>query len=319
MKIVVLDGYALNPGDLSWDGLQELGTVEVFERTPPSLIVQRARDAELILTNKTPLRAETLCQLPRLRYIGLLATGYDCVDLKEAQERRITVTNVPTYGTASVAQWAIALLLALCCHIKEHSEAVCTGQWSQSKDWCFWVSPLVELAGKTICIVGFGRIGRQVAKIADALGMRVMAVDSRRVEAPSYGDFRWATLEEAFTQADVLTLHCPLLPETEGLVNADRLGLMKPTAFLINTSRGRLVVAHDLAEALNSNRLAGAGLDVLWDEPPNPDNPLLEAKNCVITPHIAWATKESRARLMDIAVKNVAEFLDRVEQNVISP
>jgi glycerate dehydrogenase len=319
MKIVVLDGYTLNPGDLSWEGLQEFAPTEVYDRTGSHLIVPRARQAELVLTNKTPLTAETLRQLEHLRYIGVLATGYDCVDVKAAKERGITVTNVPTYGTASVAQFTFALLLELCHHVLLHSEAVRAGRWSQNKDWCFWLTPLVELAGKTMGVIGFGRIGRQVGQIANAMGMPVMAAGSRRVNPPTYNEFSWATLEELLTQADVVSLHCPLLPETQGLINASRLELMKSSAFLINTSRGPLVVQQDLADALNSGRLAGAALDVLSEEPPPASNPLLEARNCVITPHIAWATREARTRLMAIAVANLAAFLQGRPQNVVNP
>jgi glycerate dehydrogenase len=319
MKIVVLDGYTLNPGDLSWETLKALAPAEIYDRTASDLIVPRARQAELVLTNKTPLTAETLRQLERLRYIGVLATGYNCVDVKAARDLGVTVTNIPTYGTASVAQFTFALLLELCHHVHLHSHVVHAGQWSQNKDWCFWLTPLVELAGKTMGVVGFGRIGRQVGQIANGMGMRVMAAGSRRLNPPAYNEFSWATLEELLTQADVVSLHCPLLPETQGLINARRLELMKPSAFLINTSRGPLVVEQDLADALNGSRLAGAALDVLSEEPPPATNPLLEARNCIVTPHIAWATREARTRLMAIAVGNVAAFIQGRPQNVVSP
>jgi glycerate dehydrogenase len=318
MKIVVLDGYTLNPGDLTWEGLNALGTLEVHERTDPSRVVPRAERAELLLTNKTPLTAETLKQLKNLRYIGVLATGYNIVDVKAARELGIPVSNIPTYGTASVAQFAFALLLELCHHVGRHSDAVRAGEWASNKDWCFWHTPLVELAGKTMGIVGFGRIGRDVGKIADALGMRVIAHDSVQTNPPSYPGFRWVGVEELLRESDVVSLHCPLFPETEGLINARRLRLMKPTAFLINNSRGPLTVDQDLADALNSGKLAGAAVDVLSAEPPAATNPLLTAKNCLVTPHISWATKEARSRLMGLAVDNVKSFLAGKPQNVVN-
>ena len=318
MKIVVLDGYTLNPGDLTWEGLEALGTLEVHERTDPSRVVQRSQSAELLLTNKTPLRAETLEQLKDLRYIGVLATGYNIVDVKAARELGIPVSNIPTYGTASVAQFAFALLLELCHHVGLHSDAVRAGEWASSKDWCFWHTPLVELAGKTMGVVGFGRIGRDVGRIADALGMRVIAHDSVQTNPPSYPGFRWVRLEELLRESDVVSLHCPLFPETEGLINAQRLRLMKPTAFLINNSRGPLTVDQDLADALNAGKLAGAAVDVLSAEPPAATNPLLTAKNCLVTPHISWATKEARSRLMGLAVDNVKSFLAGKPRNVVN-
>jgi glycerate dehydrogenase len=272
----------------------------------------------LVLTNKTPLSKDTLGQLPKLRYIGVLATGYNCVDVTAAKELDITVTNVPTYGTASVAQFTFALLLELCHHVQHHSDAVHSGEWSKSKDWCFWLEPLMELAGKTMGVVGFGRIGRQVAKIADAMGMRVIAADNYQSEPPALGDFSWRPLEDLLTEADVISLHCPFTPETEGLIDAVRLKLVRPTAFLLNTSRGPLVVDCDLAEALNSGRLAGAALDVLSVEPPLDTNPLLSARNCLITPHIAWATREARAHLLKIAITNVKSFLDGKPTNRVA-
>jgi glycerate dehydrogenase len=248
----------------------------------------------------------------------VLATGYNVVDVKAARELGIPVSNIPTYGTASVAQFAIALLLELCQHVGLHSDAVRAGEWSRNKDWCFWHTPLVELAGKTMGIVGFGRIGRDVGKIADALGMRVIAFDAVQTNPPAYPGFKWAGLEELLSEADAVSLHCPLFPETQGLINAQRLRLMKPTAFLINNSRGPLIVDQDLADALNAGRLAGAGVDVLSVEPPASSNPLLTAKNCLVTPHISWATKEARSRLMDLAVDNVKTFLAGHPQNVVN-
>ena len=319
MNLVVLDGYALNPGDLSWKALEKIVNLKVYDRTPSDLVVERSQGAELILTNKTPLTAASISQLTLLRYIGVMATGYNIVDVQAAKERKILVTNIPTYGTASVAQFAFALLLELCHNVRIHSDAVRSGAWSRSADWCFWLSPLKELAGKVMGIVGFGRIGRQVAKIADAFGMEILAFDSIQGEPPPLNHFSWVSLEELLQKADVVTLHCPLFPDTEGMINTERLRLMKPTSFLINSSRGPLVKAQDLADALNTGVIAGAGLDVLSIEPPQENNPLLSAKNCLITPHIAWATLEARSRLMDVAVSNVAAFLQGRPQNVVNP
>ena len=315
---VVLDGYALNPGDLSWNALSELAEVAVYDRTPEPEVVARARGALAAFTNKTPLSRETLRQLPDLRYIGVLATGYNIVDVAAARELGITVTNIPTYGTASVAQMVFALLLELCHHVELHSTAVRAGEWAANPDWCFWKTPLIELAGKTLGIAGFGRIGRQVAKIADALGMTVLANDSVQANAPDYAGFRWCGLEELLRHSDVVSLHCPLFPETNGMINAARLALMRPSAFLINTSRGPLIVEHDLAEALDRGVIAGAAVDVLPVEPPVSGSPLFSAKNCLVTPHIAWATKEARARLMNIAVDNLRAFLGGSPVNTIA-
>ncbi len=319
MKIVVLDGYTLNPGDLNWKGFEQLGSLEVYDRTDASLILQRVQGAELLLTNKTPLTAETLKQSKSLRYIGVLATGYNIVDVKAAKELGIPVSNIPTYGTASVAQFAFALLLELCHNVRLHSDAARGGEWTNNKDWCFWKSPLVELAGKTMGIVGFGRIGREVGKIANAMGMRVIAHDSVQTNPPNYDGFRWAGLEELLKESDVVSLHCPLFPETQGLMNSRRLALMKPSAFLLNNSRGPLIVDQDLADALNSGKLAGAAVDVLSVEPPSASNPLLSAKNCLVTPHISWATEEARSRLMALAVDNTKAFLAGKPQNVVNP
>jgi glycerate dehydrogenase len=318
MKIVVLDGYCLNPGDLSWDALRRFGDVEVFDRSAPEEVPARIAGAGIVLINKISLPAAILRQAADLRYIGVLATGYDVVDVSAARAQGILVTNVPTYGTASVAQFVFALLLELCHNVKLHAEAVRAGDWARSPDWSFWKSPLVELAGKTMGIVGFGRIGRQTGRIADAMGMRVVAADAVRKDAPEYPGFRWADPEELLCESDVVSLHAPLLAETRGMIQARTLALMKPSAFLINTSRGPLVVAQDLADALNAGRLAGAGLDVLDTEPPPADSPLLTARNCLVTPHIAWATREARSRLMDAAVENVAAFVAGQPRNVVS-
>lgn len=317
MKITIFDGYCLNPGDLSWDALRQLGEVEVFDRTRAEEVPERAAGAAIILTNKTPLPGNVLQQLPELRYIGVLATGYNVVDVEAAGARGVVVTNIPTYGTASVAQFVFALLLELCHNVRLHADAVRAGEWTRNPDWSFWKSPLMELSGKTMGIVGFGRIGRQTGRIADAMGMRVIASDTYHGEEPSYPGFRWASIDEVLRESDVVSLHAPLFPETRGMINSKSLALMKSSAFLINTSRGPLTVDQDLADALNGGRLAGAGLDVLSVEPPPEGNPLLSAHNCLVTPHIAWATKEARGRLMDIAVENITAFLAGQPRNVV--
>jgi glycerate dehydrogenase len=318
MKIAVLDGFCLNPGDLSWDALRRLGEVEVFDRTAVEEVVSRAAGAEVVLLNKTPMPGHVLERLPSLRYIGVLATGYNVVDVETARSRGVVVTNVPTYGTASVAQFVFALLLELCHRVGMHADAVRAGEWSRNPDWSFWKSPLVELAGKTMGIVGFGRIGRQTGRIADAMGMRVIAHDTNRSNAPDYEGFRWAAVEELLGESDVVSLHAPLFPETCGMINVRTLDLMKPSSFLINTSRGALVKDQDLADALNAGRIAGAGLDVLSVEPPAAENPLLSARNCLVTPHMAWATREARSRLMDLVVENVEAFAAGKARNVVS-
>jgi glycerate dehydrogenase len=318
MKIVVLDGHALNPGDLSWDSLSAIGKLQVFDRTADDQIVARAHDAEIVLTTKTHLSAQILRRLKNTLYIGVLFTGYDVVDVKAARELGITVTNIPTYGTASVAELTFALLLELCHHVALHSEAARAGEWSRSVDFTFWKTPLIELAGKTIGIIGLGRIGRRVTEIALALELQVIAADEVRSAVPDLPNFRWCEIDELLSLADVVSLHCPLLPQTQGIINARSLALMKPSAFLINVSRGPLIIEQDLADALNNGRLAGAAVDVLSSEPPSPDNPLLRAKNCIVTPHIAWATKEARTRLLNTAIANVRAFLDGHPVNVVN-
>ena len=318
LKIVILDGYALNPGDLSWDDIKALGDLTVYDRTPGDKIIERSAGAEILLTNKTPLMAETLEKLPDLRYIGVLATGYNVVDLDAAKQRGITVTNVPAYSTDSVAQMVFALILELTRHVQAHSDAVHRGEWVKSKDFSFWQTPQIELTGKTIGIIGFGQIGKAVARIADACGMRILATRTRNPEHPPLQGFSWADTNDILHESDIISLHAPLTPETQGLINSQTIELMKQSAFLINTARGPLVVEADLADALNSGRIAGAGLDVLSVEPPKPDNPLLTAKNCIITPHIAWATHEARMRLMDITVQNLKAFLAGKPINVVS-
>jgi len=307
-RIVVLDGYTLNPGDLSWESLSALGEVTLYDRSPGDQVAQRAAGAEIVLTNKVVIGREAIRQLPQLRYVGVLATGYNVVDVEAARERGIIVTNVPAYSTPSVAQLVFALLLELTHHVGHHARTVREGRWSASPDFCYWDFPLIELSGLTFGIVGLGRIGRGVAKLADAFGMKVIAFSHRPpATVPSY--VRMASLDELFAQSDAISLHCPLTPETKEMVNAERLGKMKQTAFLINTGRGALVKEQDLADALNAGQIGGAGLDVLSAEPPDPGNPLLSARNCYITPHIAWATRAARQRLLHTAVENVRAFL----------
>jgi glycerate dehydrogenase len=317
MNIVVLDGYTLNPGDLSWAELEKLGPCEIHDRTPADRVVQRAASADIVLTNKTPVDRAAIAKLPRLRYLGVLATGYNIVDVAAARDRAIPVTNVPSYGTQSVAQMTFALLLELTQHAGHHAQSVRDGRWTRSPDFCYWDFPLIELDGLTLGLVGFGRIGQAVAKLATAFGLRVI-VHTRTPPAGIQLPVQFVPLEELFRASDVVSLHCPLTEETRHLVNGPRLALMKPAAFLINTSRGPLVDEPALAEALNAGRLAGAALDVLSVEPPVADNPLLTAKNCLVTPHIAWATRAARARLMDVAVANVRSFLDGQPRNVVN-
>jgi glycerate dehydrogenase len=318
MKIVVLDGYTLNPGDLSWDALRAIGEMQVFDRTQPELILSRAAGAEIVLTNKTPLTAQTLRQLPGLRYVGVLATGYDVVDVRAARELKLPVTNIPIYGTASVAQFTFALILELCHPPAIHAAATRAGDWSRSPDFSFWKTPLVELSGKTMGIIGLGRIGRRVAEIAVAMGLRVIGADEVKTAVPDWPGFRWCEVDELLAQSDIVSLHCPLLPQTRAIINAKSLARMKPGALLINTSRGPLVVEQDLADALNRGHLAGAAVDVLSVEPPPADNPLLHARNCIVTPHIAWATREARTRLLDTAVANLRAFLEGHPVNVVN-
>ena len=320
MKIVILDGYTENPGDLSWEGFEALGDLTVYDRTTDhSQIAVRIGDAEIILTNKTPVSREIMGACPKLKYIGLLATGYNVVDVKAAKEAGITVTNIPTYGTDAVSQYAIALLLELCHHIGEHSDCVKRGDWTKNKDWCFWNHPLIELAGKTMGIIGFGRIGQGTARIAQAMGMKVLAYDTYHNPELVSDTCAYASLDQVFASSDVITLHCPLFPETEGIINKDTISRMKDGVMIINNSRGPLIVEADLRDALNSKQVAGAAVDVVSTEPISMDNPLLDADNCIITPHIAWAPKESRQRLMEIAVKNLEAFLNGAAQNVVNP
>ena len=318
MQIIVLDGYTLNPGDNPWDSVEALGELTVYDRTPMDQIVGRVGRAEIVLTNKTPLDGPILAALPSLRFISVLATGYNVVDVACARRQSITVSNVPEYGTDSVAQHVIALLLALIHRPERHDRLVRQGEWQRHGDFCFWDAPLVELAGKRMGIVGFGRIGRRVGELAHALGMQVLAYDVCPGSPPDYGLFAWRSIEAIFAEADVISLHCPLDEQSQGMVNRARIGTMKRSSLLINTARGGLVDEQDLADALNEGRIAGAAVDVLSREPPAKGDPLLAAKNCLITPHLAWATQEARRRLMAITAANVAAFLRGAAINVVN-
>ena len=316
-KIVVLDGYTENPGDLSWEGLSEFGELTVYDRTSEDQIISRIGDAEYVYTNKTPISKEAMEACPNLKFIGVLATGYNVVDVKAAGDRGIAVCNVPTYGTMSVAQYSIALLLEVCHHIGHHSRTVMDGKWANSKDWCYWDYPLIELEGKSIGIIGFGRIGRQEARIANALGMKVYANDPHPTEEGRQLA-EYLELDELFAKSDIVSLHCNLTKENEGLINKSNIAKMKDGVILINNARGQLVNEQDLADALNSGKVAAAGLDVVSTEPIKADNPLLKAKNCIITPHISWAAKESRQRIMDTSVQNLRCFVAGEPQNVVN-
>lgn len=318
MKIVVLDGYTLNPGDLSWDGLKALGDVVVYDRTPADETIERISDAEIVFTNKTVIDQAVLDACSALKFIGVLATGYNVIDVNAAKKKGIPVTNIPTYGTAAVSQITIALLLEVCHHIGEHSKSVANGDWSNCLDWCYWNYPLIELAGKTLGIIGFGRIGQETAKIAQALGMKILAFDSYEIEALKTDTLQYVSFDELLAKSDVISLHCPLFESTQGIINKNNIAKMKDGVIIINTSRGPLVVEEDLAEALNCGKVYAAGLDVVVTEPIKADNPLLAAKNCIITPHIAWAPKESRSRLMNIAVNNLEKFLENAPINVVN-
>ena len=318
MKIVVLDGYTENPGDLSWEGMEALGELKVYDRTPADKIVERIGDAEIVITNKTPISAATMEACPAIRYIGVLATGYNVIDVDTAKARNISVTNIPAYGTDAVGQFAIALLLEICHHIGHHNEAVHKGRWESNQDWCFWDYPLIELAGKTMGIIGFGRIGQTTGRIAQALGMKVLAYDSNKNPALENENCHYAELDDVLAQSDVIALHCPLFPSTEGIINKDTIAKMKDGVIILNNSRGPLIVEQDLADALISRKVYAAGLDVVSTEPIRGNNPLLNAPNCIITPHISWAPKESRQRLMDIAVNNLKAFLDGSPVNVVN-
>lgn len=317
MKIVVLDGYALNPGDLNWSGMEALGDLTVYDRTPKELVRERSAGADVLLTNKTPLDEESINALPELRYIGVLATGYNVVDVEAAKKRGIPVTNIPDYSTDSVAQAVFAHLLNLTQRVAEHAQSVRNGDWNRSADFCYWNFPLLELKGLTMGLIGFGRIGRATGELARAFGMKVIASKSNRSnETPDWVER--VEMDELFRRSDVVSLHCPQTDETLHLVNRERLALMKPTAFLINTSRGGLVDEAALYDALKNNTISGAGLDVVTTEPPRDSNPLFELPNCYITPHIAWATKSARSRLLNVAVENLESFSRGDLQNLVN-
>ena len=317
MKIVILDGHTLNPGDLSWEGLSKFGELKAYERTPPELVAERCAEAEIIITNKAIVTRETINSLPALRYIGVTATGVNIVDCKAATERSIPVTNVPGYGPRSVAQMTFAHILNFTQQTAHHANEVSKGRWSNCPDFCFTDFPLVELDGLVLGILGYGDIGKESARIGRAFGMEVIA-HSRSLTESIPGEVEAVDLSELFVRSDVLSLHCPLTPETEKVVNAESLASMKASAFLINTGRGPLVDEQALANALSTGKLAGAGLDVLSTEPPPPDNPLIGAKNCIVTPHIAWATLAARKRLLDITVANLKAFLEGVPKNIVN-
>ena len=321
MKIVVLDGYTENPGDLTWDRIRSYGDLTVYDRTSVNdeqTIVQRMNEADIVLTNKTPITPRIIEACPKLKMISVLATGYNIVDTEYARRKGVLVCNVPAYGTAAVAQFAIALLLEICHHIGHHSDSVREGKWTTCEDWCFWDTPLIELDGKTIGIIGFGRIGQTTGRIAKALGMRVLALDV--VKSDVGKDIaEYVTQDQLFAQSDVIALHCPLFPETKGIINREAIAKMKDGVILINNSRGPLLVEQDVADALKSGKIAAVGLDVVSTEPIRAENPLLAAPNCIITPHISWASKESRQRIMNCTEENIRMFLSGNPINVVNP
>lgn len=320
MKIVVLDGYTENPGDLSWDELAKLGDLTVYDRTPvndEAEIIRRICDAEMVYTNKTPISRRVIDACPNMKFISMLATGYNVVDYVYAKEKGIPVTNVPTYGTASVSQFSIALLLEVCHHIGHHDASVHAGNWAKCIDWCYWDYPLIELDGKTIGIIGFGRIGQSEGRIAKAMGMKVLAYDLYPNDSGrAIADY--VSLDELYAKADVISLHCNLTPENTCMINKDSIAKMKDGVILINNARGQLINEQDVADALNSGKMGAAGLDVVYTEPIKEDNPLLKAKNCIITPHISWAPKESRQRIMDCAVENAKAYIAGSPINVVN-
>jgi len=319
MDIVVLDGYTLNPGDLNWDGIKQFGNLTVYDRTDFAVdnIVNRIGSAEIIFTNKTPISKDVMIKVPSVKYIGVLATGYNIVDIKSAKELGKTVTNIPSYGTTAVAQFTFALLLELCHHIGDHSEAVKKGAWSKSPDFCFWNYPLIELSGKIMGLIGFGRIGQATAKIAQPFGLEVMVYDIHQNKELENENCKYVSLDVLFRGSDIISLHCPLLESTKEIINKNSIADMKDGVLIINTSRGPLINEIDLCNALNAGKVGGAAVDVVSVEPIKDDNPLLKANNCLITPHIAWAPKESRLRLMNIAVDNLRAFLKGESINVV--
>lgn len=320
MKIVVLDGYTENPGDLSWESLEALGEVTVYDRTSyvdAPIIAERLGDAEVAVINKTPITKETVDKCPNLKMVAVLATGYNVVDYNYCKEKGIIVCNVPTYGTDIVGQYAVGLLLEICSHFWYHSESVHNGNWANNVDWCYWDFPMIELANKTVGIIGLGRIGQTTARILKAMNMRVIAYDSFQSDA-GRAVAEYVELDTLLAESDVICLHCPLFPETEGIINKDTIAKMKDGVIIINNSRGQLVVEQDLADALNSGKVYAAGLDVVSTEPIKPENPLLGAKNCIITPHISWAAKEARQRIMDITAANIKAYVDGAPVNVVN-
>ena len=318
LKIVILDAITTNPGDLSWEWLSQYGETEIFDRTPYEKIVERTKDADIVITNKTPLTKEIIEKMEKVRFIALLSTGYNIVDCEYAKERGIPVSNIPSYSTMAVAQLVFAFISELCNGVALHSQDVKNGGWSNCPDFCYWKQPLVELYGKTIGIVGFGKIGQAVADIAEAYKMNILAVSGHETDQAERKNFRWVSLDELARQSDIISFHCPLTPKTEKMLNREFIEKCKKTAILINTSRGAVVDEEALADALNSGRIAGAAVDVLSTEPPKADNPLLTAKNCYITPHIAWVGYETRLRLMGILQENIKAFIDGKPQNVVN-
>lgn len=316
MQIVVLDGYVLNPGDLSWDGIQSLGNCKIFDRTPPELTLDRSKDAEVLITNKVVLNKEIIGNLPNLKYIGVLATGYNVVDVEAAKNAGVVVTNIPAYSTASVAQMVFSHILNFAQNVSVHADSVTSGEWEKSIDFAYWKTPQMELATKTLGIIGFGQIGQAVAKIGLAFGMNV--IFNNRSKKETNLETKQVDLDTLLKVSDFISINCPLTPENEGFINKTSISKMKPTAFLVNTGRGPLINEQDLADALNSGKIAGAGLDVLSVEPATKSNPLPMAKNCAITPHIAWATLEARTRLMNIATENLKAFIKGKQKNVVS-
>jgi len=319
MKIVIVDGYTLNPGDLSWDELKKLGTVDIYDRSTPEELIERAKDANIILTNKAPLSKETLDQLPELQFISVTATGFNIVDIEEAAHRGIPVANVPAYGSTSVAQMTFAHILNLTQRVAHYAEEVNENRWTECRDFCFWDYPLIELDQKTLGIIGYGSIGKQVAQIARAFGMQLIvyspSLETGTELAPG---IRAESVETLLRESDIVSLHCPLTSNNEKMINAESLALMKPTSFLVNTSRGQLIDEVALCAALEDEKIAGAGIDVLSREPPSSENPLLDTKNCFITPHIAWATTDARSRLLNITVQNIKAFLQDTPQNIVN-
>lgn len=320
MKIVVLDGYTLNPGDLNWDGIKNFGELTVYDRTNylAEDVIKNIGDAEIVFTNKTPIPKSVLEKVPSVKYICVLATGYNVVDTIAAKELGIVVSNIPAYGTAAVAQLTMALLLEICHHVGEHSKAVMEGDWTNCPDFCFWNYPLIELAGKNLGIIGFGRIGQATAKVAQAFGLNILAYGSKPIPELISETCKYVALDELLAQSDIISLHCPLFDDTKGIINKDTIAKMKDGVMIINTSRGPLVVEQDLTDGLNSGKVGYAALDVVSLEPIAATNPLLKAKNCIITPHIAWAPKESRVRLMKIAVDNLAAYISGSPVNVVN-